>query len=59
MTCHAMRQSVSIGTHQTGVSILFSDKETERTAWYVVTIQSYMYEMNAIFTRHKPHSIAI
>ena len=59
MTCPAMWQPISVSTHKAGVSILFSDKEAERTARYVVTIQSHVYEMNTIFTRHKPDSIAI
>ena len=58
-TSHAVRQSVSISTHKAGVCVLFSYEQSERTAGYVVAVESDMDEMNAVFTWHEPDSIAV
>ena len=56
---HSPAQTITIGSHFSGVCVLFANHDAEGAARDVVVVQAYMDVVNSILPRDKSHCISI
>jgi len=54
-----MWKTVTVGTDQAGIGVLLANEQAERTAGYVVAVETDVDEVYAVFPWNKSYCIAI